>query len=341
MSTVRSLTKAPVTSRGRTRHIIGVVVVPDSMPLELSLTQAVFGPLGRPIAEIIGVPEEDSPYEVVLCGEKRRYLLRNGIDMGELAPLETLAEVDTVIVPGIAEPMATRSDRLLQNLWAASNSGARMASFCGGAFILAQAGLLDGRRATTHWLLEPEFRDLYPRVRLEVNKIYVDDPPVHTSGGVFAATDLALHLIALDRGQSVANDISRLLVSAPHRPGGQAQFIKDSMRADGDSSMDSLLQWIRDNIHEPLTLAELARHEHMSERSLVRKFRASTGMSVFDWIARERVSRAKVLLETSDFAVSEVATRAGFGSSETLRRNFEKAVGTTAGAYRRTFRKGA
>ncbi|MGH7289718.1 MAG: GlxA family transcriptional regulator, partial [Myxococcota bacterium] len=165
-----------------------------------------------------------------------------------------------------------------------------------------------------------------------------DDPPVHTSGGIFAATDLALHLVALDRGQAVANDISRILVSAPHRPGGQSQFIKDSMRADDASSIESLLGWLRDNVHEPLTLAELARHEHMSERSLVRKFRAATGMSVFDWIAKERVSRAKVLLETSDFAISEVATMVGFGSTETLRRNFEKAVGTTAGAYRRTFK---
>jgi AraC family transcriptional regulator, transcriptional activator FtrA len=340
VSAGRPLRKRPVTSRGRAKHVIGVVVVPDSMPLELLVTQSIFGPPVRPIAEIMGVAE-DSPYDVVLYGEKRRYLLPGGIDMGELTPLDTLPEVDTVIAPGIAEPMAPRSERLLQSLRAASDSGARMVSFCGGAFVLAQAGLLDGRTATTHWLLAPEFRDLYPRVHLEVDRLYVDDPPVHTSGGIFAATDLALHLIALDQGQAVANEISRLLVSAPHRSGGQAQFINYSMRADGDTPMESLLDWLRDNLHEPLTLADLARHEHMSERSLVRKFRAATGMSVFDWIARERVGKAKVLLETSDFAVSEVAAMAGFGSSETLRRNFEKAVGTTAGAYRRTFRKGA
>lgn len=175
-------------------------------------------------------------------------------------------------------------------------------------------------------------------MRLRVDRLYVDDPPVHTSGGIFAATDLALNLVALDRGQSVANDISRLLVSAPHRVGAQAQFTKHSMRADGASSIESFLEWLRENVHEPLTLAELARHEHMSERSLVRKFRAATGMSVFDWIAKERVNRAKILLETSDFAVSEVATMAGFGSAETLRGNFERAVGTTAGAYRRTLK---
>jgi transcriptional regulator GlxA family with amidase domain len=317
--------------------VIGVVVEPDSLALELLVTQTVFGPPVRPIADIMGVAE-DSPYDVVLCGGERRHLLSPGIDMGDLAPLDTLTDVDTVIVPGISEPLRRRSDALLESLSAASSSGARMVSFCGGAFVLAQAGILDGRTATTHWLLAPEFRTSFPHVRLQVDRLYVDDPPVHTSGGVFAATDLSLHILAMDRGQSVANDIGRILVSAPHRPGGQSQFVKDSMRADGASAIESLLGWLRANVHEPLTLAELARHGHMSERSLVRKFRAATGMSVFDWIARERVNRAKILLETSDFAVSEVAMMVGFGSTETLRRNFERAVGTTAGAYRRTFK---
>jgi transcriptional regulator GlxA family with amidase domain len=330
-------TKGPVTTRGRAKHVIGIVVVPDSVPLELLVTQAVFGPPMPSIAQIMGVPE-DSPYDVVLCGEDDRYLLSGGVDMGELAPLETLAEADTLIVPGILEPLSQRSDDLLAAVRSAGDAGARLVSFCGGAFILAQAGILDGRTATTHWVLAPEFRKSFPQVRLDVDRLYVDDPPVHTSGGIFAATDLALHIVALDRGQAVANDISRILVSAPHRTGGQAQFIKDSMRVDGASSMESLLGWLRENVHESLTLAELARHEHMSERSLVRKFRAATGMSVFDWIAKERVNRAKVLLETSDFAISEVAAMVGFGSAETLRRNFEKAVGTSAGAYRRTFK---
>lgn len=338
MAIIASGKRRPTTSRGRARHVIGVVVVPDSFPLEVLVTQAVFGPPLRPIAEIMGVPE-DSPYEVVLCGEQPRHLLPRDVDMGELAPLSTLREVDTVIVPGIAEPMIERSDELLDSLRAASAAGARMVSLCGGAFILAKAGILDGRAATTHWLLAPEFRKAFPNVRLDVDRLYVDDPPVHTSGGVFAATDLALHIVALDRGQAVANDLSRLLVSAPYRPGGQAQFVKDSLRADGPSTIESLLGWLREHVHEAHTLAGLARREHMSERSLVRKFRAATGMSVFDWIARERVGQAKVLLETSDLTVSEVAAMVGFGSAETMRRNFEKWVGTTAGAYRRTFRK--
>jgi transcriptional regulator GlxA family with amidase domain len=213
-----------------------------------------------------------------------------------------------------------------------------MVSFCGGAFILGRAGILDGRRATTHWLLSAEFRVEFPLARLETEHLYVDDGPVHTSGGILSTTDLALHLVALDMGTAYANDFGRVLVTAPHRPGGQAQFVKHSLRVDDEPPIGSFLRWLRDHVHEPLTLAQLARHERVSERSLVRKFRQDTGMSVFDWINQERVSQAKALLETTDFRVSEIAVMVGFGSSETLRRNFERHVGTTAATYRTTFR---
>jgi AraC family transcriptional regulator, transcriptional activator FtrA len=330
-------TRNPVTSHGRDKHVIGVVVVPDSVPLEVVVTQSVFGPPVPSIAELMDIPE-DSPYELVLCGERERQVLARDIDMGALAPLDTLDEVDTVLVPGIADPLAPRSDALLERIRLAHARGARMVSLCGGAFILAAAGVLDGKRATTHWMLAPEFRQRYPHVHLDVDRLYVDDPPVHTSGGIFAATDLALHIVALDCGQAVANDLSRVLVSAPHRSGGQLQFIKEAMRAESPSSLQSLQHWLRDNLHEPLTLASVARREHISERSLVRRFHAETGLSLLEWINRERVNRAKVLLETSDFAVTEIAAMVGFGSNETLRRNFDKWVGTTASAYRRSFR---
>jgi len=329
----------PTLSRGRNKHVIAVLVVPDSMPLELLVTQAVFGPPIQAVADIMGIAC-DSPYEVVLCGETRRHRLAQDVDMGELAPLETLAEADTVLVPGIAEPLKPRDDAVLRNLRSAHDAGARVVSMCGGAFMLGQAGLLDGRRATTHWLLAPEFRRLFPQVRLDVERLYIDDHPVHTSGGIFAATDLALHILALDCGQVAANDTSRLLVSAPHRSGGQAQFIKDTMRLRGASELEPLLQWIRENVDHPLTLGQIAAHAHLSERTLVRKFRAATGASVLEWVTRERMNRAKVLLEATDFPVTEVAAMSGFGSTESMRRQFEKSVGTTAGAYRRTFRTG-
>ncbi|GAA1614227.1 helix-turn-helix domain-containing protein [Kribbella sancticallisti] len=328
--------KRPATSRGRDKHVIALLVVPDAVAFEVAVVQQIFGRRIESIAAITGY--RDSPYEVVLCGEKRRQVLPSGADLGELAPLETMLTADTVMVPGVEDPLAPRSAVLLEALRDAHAAGARMVSYCGGAFVLGRAGLLDGRRATTHWLFSAEFRAEFPLARLEAENLYVDDGLIHTSGGLFSATDLALHLLALDLGQAYANDAGRLLVTAPRRPGGQAQFIKSSLRADDQPPLDSLLHWIREHLDEPLTLARLAAYEHVSERSLVRKFRQATGMSVFDWISTERVSRAKLLLETTGHPVAEIAAMAGFGSSETLRRNFEKHAGTTPAAYRATFR---
>jgi AraC family transcriptional regulator, transcriptional activator FtrA len=329
-------TRGPALSRGRTKHVIGIVVVPDTLPLELLVAQAIFGPPLQPIADIMGVAEE-APYDVVLVGEQTGLDLARGIGVTRIAPLDALADVDTVLVPGVAAPFTPRSADLLDAIRAAGIAGARMVSFCGGAFVLAQAGVLDGRAATTHWLLSREFRTMFPRVRLDADRLYIDDPPVYTSGGILAATDLALHLLALDRGQTVANDVARVLVSAPHRNGGQAQFIKEELRSDSTASVDSLLCWIRDNLSRQLTLADIARHAHVSERSVTRRFRDATGCSALEWIAHERVNRAKVLLETTEYAVSDIAVMVGFGSRETLRRNFERIVGTTAGQYRRAF----
>jgi transcriptional regulator GlxA family with amidase domain len=329
--------KHPPTSRGRAKHVIALLVTPDTVAFEVTVAQQIFGRRMPSLAAVTG--DAESPYEVVLCGETPRLHLPLGTDLGELAPLETLRSADTVMVPGVEQPLAPRSAALLAGLRGAHTAGARLVSFCGGAFLLGFAGILDGRRATTHWVLTQEFRALFPLVRLEAEKLYVGDGTVHTSGGMFSMVDLSLHLLAIDLGHAYANDFGRILVSPPHRPGGQAQFIKDSLRVDADPPLAALLRWLREHLHEPLTLARLAEHEHVSERSLVRKFREETGTSVLDWITRERVDRAKVLLETSDYRVSEIAAMVGFGSSETLRRNFEKVAGTTATAYRSTFRE--
>ncbi|WP_172979844.1 GlxA family transcriptional regulator [Agromyces agglutinans] len=329
-------TRLPATSRGRDEHVIALVVLPDTVGLEIAVAQQIFGRRMPSLAAVTG--DIETPYEVVLVGEQPRVVLPSGVDPGELAPLDTMLEADTVLVPGLEEPLAPRSDALLGSIRAARDAGARMVSFCGGAFILGQAGVLDRKRATTHWVLSKEFREAFPLATLQAEHLYVDDEGVHTSGGIFSATDLALHLLALDLGQAYANDMSRILVSAPHRPGGQSQFIKPSIRLDDEPPVESLLRWLRDHLDEPLTLAQLAAHEHVSERTLVRRFRESTGMSVFDWITRERVNRAKELLERTDYRVSEIAAMVGLGSDESLRRNFERVVGTTASAYRTTFR---
>jgi AraC family transcriptional regulator, transcriptional activator FtrA len=330
---------SPPTTRGREKHVIAVLVVPDAVSLGIAVAQEIFG---RRVPSIAAVTQDwTSPYTVILCGEQNRMTLPSGAEFGELAPLSVLETADTIIVPGLEDPLASRSEALLGALRSAYASGVRMVSFCSGAFILGRAGILDGLRATTHWVLEKEFAEEFPDVVVETEHLYVDDGSVHTSGGVFSANDLALHILALDRGQAYANDFGRILVSPPNRPGGQAPYMKDGLRADSPDNeplADPFVEWLRENIHEPLTLATLARQQHVSERSLVRNFRREMGMSVFDWIARERVRRAKELLETSDYRISEIAAMVGFGSSETLRRNFEKIAGSSAGAYRDLFR---
>lgn len=326
----------PPTSRGRTEHVIALLVTPDAVAFEVTVIAQIFG---RPIPALAAVTGDSrSPYRVVLCGEQPRYRLPAGVDVGDLAPLETLRDADTVMIPGVEQPLSERGPALLEGLRAAHSRGARMVSFCGGAFVLGAAGLLDGRHATTHWVMAKEFRAAFPLAHLEVERLYVHDGSVHTSGGMFSVVDLCLRLMALDLGQAYANDVARLLVSAPQRPGGQARFMRDSIRVDEQPEPLSLRQWIGDHLHEHLTLGRLAERHHLSERSLVRKFREETGTSVFDWVARERVERAKALLETTDRPVTEIAMAVGFGSLESLRRNFEKLVGTTASGYRATFR---
>jgi transcriptional regulator GlxA family with amidase domain len=328
--------KMPSMSRARDRHRIAVLVVPDTVALEVTIAQQVFGPRIYNFARITG--DVDSPYEVVLCGEEQRYVLPSGVDLGELQPLDVLREADTVLVPGLENPMEKRSDELLSALRDASSNGARMVSFCGGAFVLGQAGVLDRKRVTTHWILTQEFREQFPLATLEPEHLFIEDGNVLTSGGIFSATDLSLHLMAIDLGYAYSNDFSRLLVSAPVRAGGQAQFIKDSIRVDRQPPLRSLTDWIHEHLSEPLTMADLAAHEHMSERNLARKFNVAMGVSPFDWITQERINQAKVLVETTDLPIGQIAAMVGMGSAESLRRNFSRLVGTSAASYRRTFK---
>jgi AraC family transcriptional activator FtrA len=323
----------------RPAHVVAILLMPDTVAVEVALLQQIFG---RGVAAFEGVADAAGAganhYEVFLCGESERLVLDSGVDFGRLRPLEALLDADSVMVPGVDDPLAPRSPALLDAVRRAHAGGARMISYCGGAFVLGQAGVLDGRRATTHWLFAEEFRRRFPSVRLEEQHLYVRDREVFTSGGVLSATDLALHIVSLDTGQDEANDLARLLVSSPHRAGGQAQFVKESLRADAGRADDGLLSWLRENIHEPLTLEQVARRQHTSQRSLARNFRRRTGLSVLDWVNRERVARAKVLLETTDLRIGDVAVGVGFGSPESLRRHFERDVGVTARAYRAAFR---
>jgi len=203
--------------------------------------------------------------------------------------------------------------------------------------VLGQAGVLDGRRVTTHWALAEEFRSAFPRAILEEQALYVDDGQILSSGGMLASADLCLYVLGQDHGQAYANDVSRILISPPHRSGGQGQYVKPATRPTL-GALAAVQTWVMENLAEPLTLRQVAAQAHMSPRTLERRFRAETGDSLVSWITRRRVELARALLEETDLTVMQVAHGAGFGSAESLRRHFLAHTGTSPRTYRSTFR---
>jgi transcriptional regulator GlxA family with amidase domain len=213
-----------------------------------------------------------------------------------------------------------------------------VASLCTGAFVLAEAGLLDGRRATTHWAHTTLLHDRYPAVAVDPDVLYVDNGDVLTSAGKAAGMDLCLHLVRADHGTAVANALARSLVVPPHRPGGQAQFIPAAVGYGLDHVLAELLPWALERIEHPLTVRDLARRAGMSSRNLARHFNAVTGLSPLRWLLTERVRRAQELLETSDLSVEQIASRTGMGTATTLRRHFNRQLGVPPEVDRLTFR---
>ncbi len=252
-----------------------------------------------------------------------------------------LRQADTVIVPGTRLPSARQHGVLDDDVRAALASvrpGTRMVSICTGAFVLAAAGLLDGRPATTHWHKAAEFRALYPDVLLDENRLFVDDGDVLTSAGLAAGVDLCLHLIRRDFGATVANRAARYCVVPPWRDGGQAQFIDRPVPAADDDSTAAARVWALARLDEPLDVARLAAAARMSVRTFNRRFVSETGRSPGAWLLAQRLDRARHLLESTDLGVDEVAARSGLGSGANLRGHLRTAVGVSPLAYRRTFR---
>jgi transcriptional regulator GlxA family with amidase domain len=215
---------------------------------------------------------------------------------------------------------------------------ARVMSICTSAFVLAAAGLLDGRPATTHWAYADEFRRRYPQVKLDPDVLFVDDGDVLTSAGVAAGIDLCLHVVRRDHGSEVANRAARRCVVPPWRDGGQSQFIERPLPPPGDSTTATTRAWALDRLDKPLTLEQLARHARMSVRTFTRKFREETGLSPGRWLMLQRVERARRLLETTDLSIDRVAEESGLGTGTSLRQHLRATVGVAPGAYRRTFR---
>ena len=255
--------------------------------------------------------------------------------------LRALARADTVIVPGFDPRPDGVPPAVVRALRRAHARGARIASICTGAYALAAAGLLDGRRATTHWAHAADLARRFPAVTVEPGVLFVDEGDVLTSAGVAAGIDLCLHVVRLDHGAAVANAIARRMVVAPLRAGGQAQFVPAPAGDASGGTLAATRAWALERLHEPLPVAALAAHAGWSERSFLRRFRAETGSSPLRWLHGARIGLARELLEATDLPVEEVAARAGFGSAVALRRHFHAATATTPSAYRRTFRTAA
>jgi transcriptional regulator GlxA family with amidase domain len=251
--------------------------------------------------------------------------------------LSSLSRADTVIVPGIADIDQSAPPDLLRAIRRAVDRGARVASICSGAFILAAAGALDGLRATTHWLGAAELARRYPAIDVDAGVLYVDNGDVLTSAGAAAGLDLCLHLVRRDLGAEAAAEAARAAVMPLERAGGQAQFIVHEAPAGDHTSIGELLTWIEQNLRNDLSLPVIARRAAMSTRTLSRRFRAQVGATPADWIARARVRRAQALLQTTAIAVERVAAESGFGSATVMRQHFGEIVGTTPLAYRRAF----
>jgi transcriptional regulator GlxA family with amidase domain len=254
--------------------------------------------------------------------------------------LDLLETVDTVIVPGISGG-SDGTPQVRAALRAAHARGTRIMSICTGAFVLAAAGLLDGRPATTHWAHAERFRRRYPRVKLDPDVLFVDDGDVLTSAGIAAGIDLCLHVIRRDHGSAAANRAARRCVVPPWRDGGQSQFIERPVPATGDATTGPTRAWALDHLDRPLDLGTLAGHARMSLRTFTRRFREETGMSPGRWLVRQRVELARHLLEGTDLPIDRVAARAGFGTAASLRQHLHAAVGVSPAAYRRTFRTAA
>jgi transcriptional regulator GlxA family with amidase domain len=290
-------------------------------------------------AQIFGHRDQRDRYRVSICAERPGPVRTStGFDIVARAGLATVRRADTVIVPGFEETSRPVPQPVIDALRAADRRGARVISICTGAFALAAAGVLDGRRATTHWHHVAELRGRYPRVDLDPQVLYVDEGRVLTSAGVAAGIDLCLHVVARDHGAAAANAIARRMVVAAQRGGGQAQFVERSVPETAGAGLGATRAWMLERLEEPLSVAEMARHAVRSERSFARHFRAETGTTPLRWLHEQRILHARRLLEETDLPVEAVASRSGFGTATTLREHFGRAMHTTPTAYRLAFR---
>lgn len=307
---------------------IAILALDEVVPFDLATATEVFGWTCK---------GDGSPaYQVQVCTQGGR-VRAGAFDLLSRHRLEAALAADTLVVPGIRVPERPSPPRALAVLREAARAGKRIASICSGAFVLAEAGLLDGLRVTTHWLAAPILASRYPALRVDANVLFVDNGQILTSAGAAAGLDLCLHMVRNDYGAEVAARTARLSVMPLERPGGQAQFI-EHVPPHCASSLQGLLPWLEENLAEPLRLEDMAQRAATSVRTLNRRFLEQVGMPPLQWLLKARVRHARRLLETTPLSVEQVATRAGFGSATALRERFMKDLGTSPSAYRRAFR---
>ncbi|MFI5807216.1 GlxA family transcriptional regulator [Streptomyces sp. NPDC051561] len=326
----------PATTPPSHPHRIAVLALPHVIPFELGIPHRIFG---RTFAAD-GTPL----YEVTTFGTSPGRLIPTQADFSlhvEHGP-EVLAGTDTLIIPASYEPAGLfEGGRLppeIAKIFEYLRPGTRLASICTGGFVLAAAGYLDGRPATTHWHWAEQFQRLFPSVLVDPEVLYVDDGDVLTSAGVAAGIDLCVHMVRRDFGAAVANDVARRSVVPPHRDGGQSQYIQRPVPEPQLATTTAGRAWALGHLHEPIQLRDMAEQESMSVRTFTRRFREEVGISPGQWLTQQRVERARHLLESSDLSIDQVARDAGFGTAQSMRQHLQAALGVPPTVYRRTFR---
>ncbi|GAA1619266.1 GlxA family transcriptional regulator [Actinoplanes couchii] len=314
---------------GSSRHRVAVLALDQVQPMELGMPFQTFG-------------MHERRYEVILCGRTAGPVETiSGWPVVTPHGLDQVVTADTVIVPAYGgfqqdtPPDAT--DDVADALREAHARGARIATICTGAFALATTGLLDGKRATTHWLFTDELARRHPRIEVDPGVLYVDTGSLITSAGVASGIDLCLHLLRRDCGAATATAVARGIVAAPHRDGGQAQYVTHPAAPPDRSELSATLEWALHRLDAPLTVADLAAHAAVSERTFARTFTAQLGVSPIRWLTAARISRARELLETTDASVDHIGRACGLGTPANFRHHFRQATGTTPTDYRRTF----
>ncbi|WP_433571665.1 GlxA family transcriptional regulator [Streptomyces sp. CA-251247] len=320
------------------RHRVVVLALTGLLPFELGIPHRIFGRAKDPQGHHL--------YEIVTCSV-RPGPVRTDADFDihvEHGP-EALATADTVVIPASYELGPVYEEGRLTGELAAAlahiRPGTRLVSICTGGYVLAAAGFLDNRPATTHWSSAQHFQRLFPSVCVDANVLFIDDGDVLTSAGVAAGIDLCLHIVRRDHGTAVANDVARRTVVPPHRDGGQAQYIERPLPEARSATTTTARGWALGRLHQPIQLRDMAERESMSVRTFTRRFREEVGVSPGQWLTRQRVERARHLLESTDLSVDQVARDAGFRTAQSMRQHLQAVLGVAPTVYRRTFRAGA